>query len=447
MARFPRSRLPADRERPPARVLPTAPGCGRGQRISSSIPNARSAISIDSHWWKILAHAAHAGGRRAAAAPHPGRRYDPRGRPDPRRDRRKQVRPPAHRGRRHHRLQRRRRRRRARRRGVGERAARPTVSCRHPRSSSSSVASAATGFIAGCKDPAINYREWIAPYPELRDKMMRRIDRMHVIICGGYAKLIEKARAAGDFDVPQSRVVGVKLHRPDEYLVVMTRVLGLDPTDTASLTDAYAQGLRADPDPGELLQEIRARFRAVAPAGDRPDARRARKPPHHGRLFAQRRGPRSPAASSTMPSAWAVPHRHPPSRRYLGRFAQRPHLHDSVPQPDRARRGRPAHGRQMHFRDARGHRFDSRHSDLPGPGPGRRHRSRRSPSRRHLRSRSPHRASSRTRSPPKAPSSAAPSASPNLQAIEEVGQLPFDEPPTTGDKDPVTSGEGSWVRK
>jgi len=36
---------------------------------------------------------------------------------------------------------------------------------------------------------------------------------------------------------------------------------------------------------------------------------------------------------------------------------------------------------------------------------------------------------------------------PNLQAIDEVGQLPFDEPPTTGDKDPVTAGEAFWVRK
>ncbi len=97
------------------------------------------------------------------------------------------------------------------------------------------------GFIAGCKDPAINYREWIAPYPDIRDKMMRRIDRMKVIICGGYAKLIEQARAAGDFSVPQTRVVGVKLHRADEYLVVMTRVLGLDPTDIQSLTDAYTK--------------------------------------------------------------------------------------------------------------------------------------------------------------------------------------------------------------
>ena len=97
------------------------------------------------------------------------------------------------------------------------------------------------GFIAGCKNPAIKYREWIAPYPELWEKMMRRIDRMQVIICGGYASLIEKARAAGEFDVPQSRIVGVKLHQPDEFLVVMTRVLGLDPTNTASLTDAYSR--------------------------------------------------------------------------------------------------------------------------------------------------------------------------------------------------------------
>jgi hypothetical protein len=97
------------------------------------------------------------------------------------------------------------------------------------------------GFIAGCKDPANNYREWISPYPWIRAKMMKRIDRMHVIICGGYARLIEQARAAGDFAVPQSRIVGVKLHRPDEFLVVMTRVLGLNPVDIQSLTDAYAK--------------------------------------------------------------------------------------------------------------------------------------------------------------------------------------------------------------
>ena len=34
---------------------------------------------------------------------------------------------------------------------------------------------------------------------------------------------------------------------------------------------------------------------------------------------------------------------------------------------------------------------------------------------------------------------------PNERAIDEVGQLPFSEPPTTGDKDPVSSAEGAWV--
>lgn len=94
-------------------------------------------------------------------------------------------------------------------------------------------------FIEGCKDPDIKYREWLEPYPELRQKMMDRLDEMPVIVCGGFAGLIDRARAAGEFHVPQTRIVGVKLHRPDEFLVVMTRVLGLDPTSVTSLSDAY----------------------------------------------------------------------------------------------------------------------------------------------------------------------------------------------------------------
>ncbi|MBI5693829.1 MAG: FAD-dependent oxidoreductase [Verrucomicrobia bacterium] len=96
-------------------------------------------------------------------------------------------------------------------------------------------------FVAGCKVPANNYREWLSPFPELWEKMMRRIDRMQVIVCGGYAALVEKARLAGELDVPQTRIVGVKLHQPDEFLVVMTRVLGLDPTNVHSVTDAYTR--------------------------------------------------------------------------------------------------------------------------------------------------------------------------------------------------------------
>ncbi|MCC6803857.1 MAG: FAD-dependent oxidoreductase [Anaerolineae bacterium] len=96
-------------------------------------------------------------------------------------------------------------------------------------------------FVAGCKNPDIKYREWLLPYPDLFEKTVRRLDEMPVIICGGFAGLVEQARQAGDHDVPQTRVVGVKLHRPDQFLVVMTRVLGLDPTDVNSLTDAYTK--------------------------------------------------------------------------------------------------------------------------------------------------------------------------------------------------------------
>jgi hypothetical protein len=104
------------------------------------------------------------------------------------------------------------------------------------------------GFIAGCKDPANRYREWLVPHPDLWAKMMRRIDRMDMIICGGYAGVIERARAAGEFNVPQTRLIGVKLFRPDQFLVVMTRVLGLDPTDARSVSEAYTRIYAQIPD-------------------------------------------------------------------------------------------------------------------------------------------------------------------------------------------------------
>lgn len=95
------------------------------------------------------------------------------------------------------------------------------------------------GFLQGCRDPRLNYREWLQPYPELLAKMLRRLDKMSVIICGGFAPLVQAAMQAGELDVPQTRIVGVKLHRPDQFQVVMTRVLGIDPTSVSSLTDSY----------------------------------------------------------------------------------------------------------------------------------------------------------------------------------------------------------------
>lgn len=96
-------------------------------------------------------------------------------------------------------------------------------------------------FLAGVRDKSLAYREWIAPYPDLWDKMMKRLDDMPMVICGGYASLLTKAREAGDLTIPQTRVVGATMFHPNEFVTVMTRVLGMDPTDTDSVSDVYAR--------------------------------------------------------------------------------------------------------------------------------------------------------------------------------------------------------------
>ncbi len=95
-------------------------------------------------------------------------------------------------------------------------------------------------LIKACKDPAYNYREWLQPYPEIRKRFVANLDTLPSFIFGGFADLMTQAREAGELDVPQSRVVGVKLHEEDEFMVVMTRVLGLDPTDVENMSNAYA---------------------------------------------------------------------------------------------------------------------------------------------------------------------------------------------------------------
>ena len=302
------------------------------------------------------------------------------------------------------------------------------------------------GFIAGCKNPAINYREWIAPYPDIRAKMMRRIDRMHVIICGGYAKLIEQARAAGEFDVPQSRVVGVKLHRPDEYLVVMTRVLGLDPTDIRSLTDAYAKVYEQIP----VLVRFFAKYvpgfeqsylREIAPMLGVRESRRimgdyvlTAEDLVAGRVFddAVSMGgyhidihrPAGTWVDSHNVRAYTIPMRSLIARDVDGLLMAGKCLsatHEAIAStrviPICQGQGQAvgtaaaiAVKRRIPVRDVP---IDQLQETLADQGAE----------------------FGRT------------VGKPHQQAIDEVGQLPFDEPPTTGDKDPVTAGEASWVRK
>ncbi|MSU73446.1 MAG: FAD-dependent oxidoreductase [Opitutus sp.] len=302
------------------------------------------------------------------------------------------------------------------------------------------------GFIAGCKDPAINYREWIAPYPEIRAKMMARIDRMNVIICGGYAKLIEKARAAGDFEVPQSRVVGVKLHRPDEYLVVMTRVLGLNPIDTQSVTDAYAKIYEQIPILVKFFKKYvpgfeQSHLREIAPMLGVRESRRIMgdylltgEDLIAGRVFddAVSMGgyhidihrPAGTWVDSHNVRAYTIPLRSLIARDVDGLLMAGKCLsatHEAI-----------ASTRVIPICQGQGQAVGTVAALAVKAG---------------VPVRKVSIAQLQETLTAQGAEIGRTAGGPNQKVIDEVGQLPFDEPPTTGDKDPVTAGESSWVRK
>jgi hypothetical protein len=300
-------------------------------------------------------------------------------------------------------------------------------------------------FIAGCQDPANNYREWLSPYPELWAKMMRRIDRMHVIICGGYAALVERARQAGDFSAPQTRIVGVKLHRPDEFLVVMTRVLGLDPTNVHSLTDAYTRVYEQIPGLVGFFQRhvpgfAAAGLREIAPmlgvresrrimgdyvltAEDLISGRHFDDAVSMGAYHIDIHRPAGTWVDSHNVRAYTIPVRSLIARGVDGLLMAGKCLsatHEAV-----------ASTRVIPICMGQGQAVGTLAALAARRGQA-------------------------VRQVPVAllqDTLAAQGAefgrtagTPDLRAIEEVGQLPFNEPPTTGDKDPVSASETAWVR-
>lgn len=300
-------------------------------------------------------------------------------------------------------------------------------------------------FIAGCKDPANRYREWLTPYPELWDKMMRRIDRMHVIVCGGYAALVERARQAGDFNVPQTRIVGVKHHVADQFTVVMTRVLGLDPTNIHSLTDAYTRVYEQIPVLVRFFRSYvpgfaRAQLLEIAPMLGVRESRRimgdyvlTAEDLMAGRVFddAVSMGgyhidihrPAGTWVDSHNVRAYTIPVRSLIARDVDGLLMAGKCLsatHEAVA----STRVIPicmAQGQAVGTLAAlavkrglavRGVPISALQDTLVGQGAE----------------------IGRT------------VGEPNRQAIDEVGQLPFNEPPTTGDQDTVSASETAWVR-
>jgi hypothetical protein len=125
-------------------------------------------------------------------------------------------------------------------------------------------------LIRGCRNWDWAYREWFIPYPELREKFLARLDRVDTFIFGGFAPLVQRAIDNGELHTPQTRIIGVKTHVRDEFLAVTTRILGLDPTDTASLTDAYVQTYQQVPEQVRMYRKYipgfaNARLLEIAP--------------------------------------------------------------------------------------------------------------------------------------------------------------------------------------
>lgn len=102
-------------------------------------------------------------------------------------------------------------------------------------------------FLAACHDPRYSYRDMIHSYPEIQQKMLRHLDSMSVFLVNGFKGFVDEARKQGEYDIPQLRVNLIKLHRADEFSVIMTKIAGVDPTDVSSLSGAYEEAYRQIP--------------------------------------------------------------------------------------------------------------------------------------------------------------------------------------------------------
>jgi len=113
-------------------------------------------------------------------------------------------------------------------------------------------------FVAYLQDPESRFRDLLEGSPDAYAKLIARLPEQEVVILGGLAGVLSRAREAGRIDVPATRVVGVKTHVRDEFVAVTTKIARFDPLDAASLSDAYAVGY------GQVCQLMEA-FRAGIP--------------------------------------------------------------------------------------------------------------------------------------------------------------------------------------
>ena len=301
-------------------------------------------------------------------------------------------------------------------------------------------------FIAACKKREYNYREWIHGYPELWDKMMRRIDTVETFILGGFADLMSRAREAGELSLlPQTRVVGVKTHIPDEIMTVSTRILGLDPTDVSSLSDGYSKIYQQVPQLVRFFKDYlpggdNAHLREIAPilgvresrrimgdylltADDMIDGRIFDDAVAMGGYHIDIHRPKGTWVDSTNVKAYTIPLRSLIARDVDGLMMAGKCIsatHEAIAGTrvipiclaEGEAAGTAAALAVKNRKSVRDIDISMLQDQLVEQGAE----------------------IGRTVGPP------------NQQAIDEVGQLPMDEPPSSGDDDRVSHIEGAWVR-
>lgn len=70
------------------------------------------------------------------------------------------------------------------------------------------------------------------------------IEQQEAVYFTGYGEFIEKARAAGEFDIPRDRVIFATQPTKGEYMINATRVTDVDPTDPMDMSRATTECYR-----------------------------------------------------------------------------------------------------------------------------------------------------------------------------------------------------------
>jgi hypothetical protein len=126
------------------------------------------------------------------------------------------------------------------------------------------------GFIGELQRLGSDYRELLRDHPDAMHKLLGRLPEQEVIVLGGFAEHLERAKRDGRLDVPATRVVGVFVSPAAELIAVTTKVATFDPTDVGRLTAGYQDAFEQIPQLLRFFREYvpgfeRSTLREIAP--------------------------------------------------------------------------------------------------------------------------------------------------------------------------------------